>query len=177
MAVHSQLNDRHHIQIFNVVHLGSYAIFDLWSTGFSFQGHTLQWAIIFSTLSINSNYFLKKLFLLQNVCFDLLYNIFLNHFYCKKRERINQQYPQIFKSKSRFSYQIYAKFEFSWQGFEKYLSTKYHELSSMSTDGRTDMTKLIVPFRNLTHLIRSHFFPFPPYTESVNNTSRKFRRN
>ena len=27
----------------------------------------------------------------------------------------------------------------------------------MCTDGQTDMTKLIVAFRNWTHLIRSHF--------------------
>ena len=30
----------------------------------------------------------------------------------------------------------------------------------MRTDGQTDMTKLIVAFHNLTHLTRSHFYPF-----------------
>jgi HD-like signal output (HDOD) protein len=60
-------------------------------------------------------------------------------------------------SKRRFSRQIYAKLQFSWQMFEKYSSTKFHEIPSMRTDGQTDMTKLIVAFRNLMHLSRSHF--------------------
>ena len=42
--------------------------------------------------------------------------------------------------------------------FEKYSSTKFHEIPSMCTDRRTDTTKLIFVFRNSTHLIRSHFF-------------------
>jgi hypothetical protein len=61
--------------------------------------------------------------------------------------------------KSRFC-QIYAKREFSREMFEKYSSTKFNEIPSMRTDGQTDMTKLIVAFRNLTHLIRNHLFPF-----------------
>ena len=44
--------------------------------------------------------------------------------------------------------------------FEKYSSTKFREIPSTRTDGRTDMTKLIAVFRNLTHLIRSHFSIF-----------------
>ena len=47
MAVHWQLNDRHHIQIFNVVPLDSYVISDLWSADFSSPSRTLQWATIF----------------------------------------------------------------------------------------------------------------------------------
>jgi len=77
-------------------------------------------------------------------------------------------------SNSRFSCQIYAKIEFSLQVFEKYSSTKFHEIPSVRTDGQTDMTKLTVAFRNFRHLIRSHFlfifFHFYPNTESVNNT-------
>jgi hypothetical protein len=46
----------------------------------------------------------------------------------------------------------------------------------MPTEGQTDMTKLTFTFRNLTHPIRSHFSPFFPKTESINNTSLKFRR-
>jgi len=42
---------------------------------------------------------------------------------------------------------------------KKYPNTKFHEIPSMRTDGQTDMTKLIVAFRNLTHLIRTH----PPH--------------
>jgi hypothetical protein len=48
------------------------------------------------------------------------------------------------------------KLEFSRQNFEKYSNIKFHENPSSGsrvvpcrqTDGRTDMTKLIVPFRN-----------------------------
>jgi len=41
--------------------------------------------------------------------------------------------------------------------FKKYSGAKFHEVPSMRTDGQTDMTKLIVAFRNLTQLTRSHF--------------------
>jgi len=61
--------------------------------------------------------------------------------------------------------------------FEKYSSTKFHEIPSMRTDGQTEMTKLIVPFRNLKHLIKSHFCLFYPNTESDNNTTGKFLGN
>jgi len=55
-------------------------------------------------------------------------------------------------SQNRFFCQIYSKLEFSWEMFEKYSSTKFHEIPSMRTDGQTDMTKLIVTFRNLMQL-------------------------
>jgi len=41
--------------------------------------------------------------------------------------------------------------------YEKCANTKLHEIPSMCTDGRTDMTKLTVTFRNLTHPTRSQF--------------------
>jgi len=44
--------------------------------------------------------------------------------------------------------------------FEKYSSTKIHEIPSTRTEGQTDVTKLIVASRNWKHLIRSHFFHF-----------------
>ena len=40
----------------------------------------------------------------------------------------------------------------------------------MPTDGQTDMTKLIVTFHNLTHLIRSHFLPIFSQTRKVSGT-------
>ena len=47
------------------------------------------------------------------------------------------------------------KLEFSWQIFEKYSKTKFHENpfggSSVVTDGQTDMTKLIAAFRNFAN--------------------------
>jgi hypothetical protein len=46
--------------------------------------------------------------------------------------------------------------------FEKCANTKLHEIPSMCTDGRTDMTKLTVTSRNLTHLTRSHFVSITP---------------
>jgi hypothetical protein len=40
----------------------------------------------------------------------------------------------------------------------------------MRTDGQTDMTKLIVAFRNLTHLIRRHFFVHFSQTQKMSIT-------
>jgi len=46
------------------------------------------------------------------------------------------------------------KFEFSWQIFKKYMTVKFHkksvylELSSVWTDGQTDMMKLLLVFCN-----------------------------
>ena len=45
-------------------------------------------------------------------------------------------------SKNRFSCQIYAKIEFSWQIFEKYSSTKFYEIPSKRTDGQTGMEEV-----------------------------------
>jgi hypothetical protein len=159
MAVRWQLDDSHHIQIFSVVLLDSYIICDLWSAVLQSQVIPYSGLQYFSTLSLNRHDFLKKLFC-HKMYFDFLYNISMKHIYYKKRQAtINQKYPQLFISKSRFSCQIYAKLEFSWQMFEKYSSTKFHEIPSMCTDGQTDL-KLTVAFRNLTHLTRSLFCPF-----------------
>ena len=38
--------------------------------------------------------------------------------------------------------------------FEKYSSTKFNEIPSMRTDGQTDMTKLIVAFRNFAQVLK-----------------------
>jgi hypothetical protein len=54
--------------------------------------------------------------------------------------------------------------------FEKYSSTKFHEIPSMGTDGQTDMTKLIVAFHNLTHLLRNHFMSIFSQTQKVSIT-------
>jgi len=47
----------------------------------------------------------------------------------------------------------------------------------VQTDRQTDVTKLIVAFRYLTHPIKSHFCPFLPNTVSVNNTIGNFVEN
>jgi len=43
------------------------------------------------------------------------------------------------------------KLEFSQQFFEKYSKVQYEPSCSMWADGRTDMTKLIVAFRNFAN--------------------------
>jgi len=54
--------------------------------------------------------------------------------------------------------------------FEKYSSTKFHEIPSMCTDGQTDMTRLIIVFRNRTHLIGSHFLSIFSQTQKLSLT-------
>jgi len=57
---------------------------------------------------------------------------------------------------TRYSCQILTKIKYSRQIFEKYSRTKFHEnqfigsqvVPCRRTDGRTDMTKLLVAFRN-----------------------------
>ena len=60
--------------------------------------------------------------------------------------------------------------------FEKYSSTKVHEIPSMPTDGQTDMTKLIVTFRNLTHPTRSHFLSIFGQRQKVSITQLEISR-
>ena len=43
----------------------------------------------------------------------------------------------------------------------------------MSTDGRTDMTKLVVAFRSITHPIRSHFVS--TFSQTKNVSEREVR--
>ena len=61
---------------------------------------------------------------------------------------------------TRFRYQILMKLEFSGHIFEKYSNVKFHETFSRGsrvvpcdgqTDGHTDMTILIVSFRNFAN--------------------------
>jgi len=62
------------------------------------------------------------------------------------------------------------KLEFSPQIFEKYLNTKFHENpfngSGVVPSGRTDMTKLIVAFRNFAKASKTllHLTVIPPAT-------------
>jgi hypothetical protein len=80
--------------------------------------------------------------------------------------------------KSRFSCQIYAKLEFSWQMFEKYSSTKFHEIPSMRTDGQTDRNdEANSRFSQFDAPNKEPFLSIFSQTQSVNNTSRKFRGN
>jgi len=53
---------------------------------------------------------------------------------------------------TRYSFQILMKLEFSLQIFERYSNIKFHENPSSGNrvvlSGQTDITKLIVAFRN-----------------------------
>jgi len=105
--------------------------------------------------------FRRNIFLLTNCVFWFSLQIFYEIFFIARKveRKLITKHPQVFISKSRFSCQIYAKLEFSWH-VQKYSSAKFCEIPSTRSDGQTDMTKLIVVFRNLTHLKRSHFCPF-----------------
>jgi len=54
--------------------------------------------------------------------------------------------------------------------FQKYSSTKFHEIPSMRSDGQTDMTKLIIAFHSLMHLIRSRFLSIFSQTQKASIT-------
>jgi len=77
--------------------------------------------------------------------------------YSKNWVRYDQKRILVFTWSTRHSRQILMQLKFSRQVFEKYATTKFHENPSSGsrvvpcgeTDGRTDMTMLIVAFRNL----------------------------
>jgi hypothetical protein len=88
----------------------------------------------------------------QNVCFDCLYNFCLKHFSfyeemsemgSKMRIGLHVQYPLLLSILMKFSLQI----------SEKYANIKFNENTSNCSRvvrcGKTDMTKLILAFRNL----------------------------
>jgi hypothetical protein len=76
-------------------------------------------------------------------------------------------------SSTRYSCQILMKLEFSRQIFEKSLNIKFHKNPSSGSlvvpCGQTDMTKLIVDFRNFAKAFKIEY-----YTVAVcNNASIK----
>ena len=80
--------------------------------------------------------------------------------YKESRTRMNKRHPRVFMSNSDFYCQIYTKIEF----FLRCSKIFKYQVSWNSVhaykDGRADLTKLIVAFRKLTQLIRSHFSSF-----------------
>jgi hypothetical protein len=105
---------------------------------------------------------MKKHFLLENVFF--LYNILRK----VKRELIKN----IHKSSCQravFLFRFTLNLNVS-DMFEKYSITKFREIPSMGTDGQTDMTTLIIAFRNLAHLTRSHFMSIFSQTRKASIT-------
>ena len=89
MTVHFQLKDRHHFQIFNVVHLDSYVISDLWSAVLQSQVLLYSGLQYFSTLSLNPHKIPKKKFG-NHMCVLIFSTIFLWNIFIirKKRELI-----------------------------------------------------------------------------------------
>jgi len=91
-------------------------------------------------------------------------------------KRIERDIKNIFVSmqSTRYFCQIFMKYEFSRKIFEKYLNIKFHENPSSGnrvvpcgrTDGRTegrtggqtDMTKLIIAFRNFANAPKKDYY-------------------
>ena len=105
------------------------------------------------------------------MCFGFLCNLSLKHFlYIRKVERESiKNICQSSCQRAVFIVRFMRKLNFP-DIFEKYSSTKFHEIPSVCTDGQTDMTKLTVAFRNWTHLIKSHFLSTFSQTQNVSTT-------
>jgi hypothetical protein len=116
----------------------------------------------FSTSCHKRHDFRKKATEHKNVCFDFLYTFCLQHFsFWKEMSEIwskvyidpHVKYPLFLSG--------FMTRKFSQQMFEKSSNIKFHEnLSSGSRVdpyGRTDMTKLIVAFRNFAEAPKKEF--------------------
>jgi hypothetical protein len=113
---------------------------------------------IFPHYLLTLTIFRKKKFCHKICVLSFSKNISLKIFIIRKERELIKKISASLHVKEQFFCQIYAKFEFSWPMLEKYLSTKFHEIPSIRTDGQTDITELIVAFGKVTHLIRSRFF-------------------
>ena len=82
-----------------------------------------------------------------------------------------KRYVGLHVESTLYSCPILMKLEFSRQIFEKYSNIKFHEnpsiwdlrcsiLRDRRTDGRTDMTKLVVPFRNFANAPKTKCMQF-----------------
>ena len=97
MTVRWQLKDSHHIQIFKMVPLDSYIIFDVWSAVLQPQVIPYSGLQYFSTLSLNRHDFLKKHFFGNKMCVLISSKSFSKTFYYKKsRARINKKFKEPF---------------------------------------------------------------------------------
>jgi len=98
------------------------------------------------------------------VCFDFFYKFFWHIFHSKKsRDVYDKKCLKFFMWSTRYSCPILMKLEFSGQFFEKHSSITFRENPSGGSrgvpcgqtdgkkEGRTDMTKLIVAFRNVAN--------------------------
>jgi hypothetical protein len=118
-----------------------------------FQHHLIKGSII-----------RKESYSAHQVCFDSLYN-FWNIYNSKKNSvKYCHKCTYVCMSSTLYSCHIVMKLEFSQQIFEKCSNIWFHENPSTGNpaipykqmDGRTDMTKLIVAFRNSANAPKRH---------------------
>jgi hypothetical protein len=114
--------------------------------------------IIFPHYIIKDTIFEKKNPLLNTECVLISSKTCVWNFSHSQKNwaRYDQKFAFVFTESTRYSRPILIKIEFSRQVFEKSPNIKFHENPSSwsrvvprgQTDGRTDLTKLIVVFRN-----------------------------
>jgi hypothetical protein len=101
---------------------------------------------------------LAKSYWTQNVCVDFLYSSFLKHF--SFYEELSEIWKKCYWSLCSVFCPILMKLEISGQVFEKYWNINFYENPPSGpklfhadgrTDGRTNVTKLIVAFRNFAN--------------------------
>ena len=123
---------------------------------------------IFPNYLLTDTIFWRNIFFGNKMCVLIFSKAFSKTFLLQEKSSKNQ-------SKISVSLHVIFLVRFTWKlnlpdMFEKYSNTKFHEIPSTRTDGQTDMTKLIVAFRNLTHLIRSPFLSIFSHTQKVSIT-------
>jgi hypothetical protein len=112
----------------------------------------------FYTLSDKRHDFRKINYWAQNVCFDILYNFCLKHFsFYEELSEILHKLTLVCMYTARHSFQIFTKFEFSRQIFEKYSDIKFYKNPPVGAelfyaDGRTDRHDAVVAFRNFENV-------------------------
>jgi len=166
MVVHFQLNGRHHIQIFNVVLLP--ITWSLISDQQALQPQVIPYSRVqyFSTFFLKLRDFPKKVFWSQYVCvcwFSLktFYEIFPITIKVDRTSMKNIRKSSC--QRAIFYVRFTRNLNFSdrcSKNIQIWSVVQYRQIwasCSMCTDGQTDMTKLLVAFRNLMHLIRNNF--------------------
>jgi hypothetical protein len=118
----------------------------------------------FSTLSHKRHDFRGKNYLIWNLCFNFLYNIFFLKYFSfweefseissKMYTGLRVKYPSFLSDFNETwifdtHFGRILKYNVSWQ------SVQWKQRCSMRTDGRKDMTRLIAPFRKFTDLFKT----------------------
>jgi len=126
---------------------------------------------IFSILSKKRARFKKKSYWTQNACLFVLIlsTTFVGNISHSEKSwaRYDQKCILVFMYTTCYSYPILLELEFSRQFFEKYPNIKFRENPSGSRlvpCGRTDITKLIVAYRNFANSRKNGRGKFSNYT-------------